>query len=233
MADQQASGITERFGEWVKARRLQLHLTQAQVAERMRDAGVPIDPTGITRIEKGSRTLKIDEAQVLAECLWTTFARILEDIDSPPTVAADVANVLHQRREAILAWAEMEMERFRLAEKLAQYPDDRIPADVKLADLELALGPDSDAGAIMEQALFASVGYGVSEPLVENFVGPEWREGVYETFEKRDRRRREVFDQKIAGGEPYTRFGQQQMPYSIELLRRSNPLRREGRDVDE
>ena len=218
MAEQQSAGINERLGEWVRSRRKELGLTQAELADRMRERGVTIDATGITRIEKGTRTLRIDEAQTLAQSLWTTFSEIVDAVEAPPTIEADLMNALRHRREVVRAWSQLEYTRYKLAWKLSQYGANQFPADVKLADLRRALGPDSDPARLMKEGLLT--GLNASDEVSRSLFGEKWHEVLLEAFEERDAQRRSVFDDRLAApDDAYVWQEKQQLPLPLDILR--------------
>lgn len=58
-------------------------LSQAELAERMSDEGVKFFPQTVQKIENGTRTIRLDEAMVLATALDVTVGDLMRPIDSP------------------------------------------------------------------------------------------------------------------------------------------------------
>lgn len=67
--------------------------TTAYVAERVRDMGVPMSASTITKIEKGLRRVTVDELVALAAVLDVSpVTLLLHDVDSVTNIEADVVN---------------------------------------------------------------------------------------------------------------------------------------------
>jgi transcriptional regulator with XRE-family HTH domain len=66
------------FANKLRDLREEKRLSQSQVAAMLSDKhGIKLDPTAITRLEGGSRTLRLDEAVALADVLGTSLDRML------------------------------------------------------------------------------------------------------------------------------------------------------------
>ncbi|MCG8152579.1 helix-turn-helix domain-containing protein [Pimelobacter simplex] len=75
--DDAAKRANRRFGDRVKTARESVGLTQRGLAERIQaDYGLTIDPSAITRIEKGDRSARTAEISAIAGALDTTVAML-------------------------------------------------------------------------------------------------------------------------------------------------------------
>lgn len=61
-----AEMVEETFGQSVRERRLELGWSQRELAERVSKFGLSLDPTAVTRIEKGQRAVRLGEASMIA-----------------------------------------------------------------------------------------------------------------------------------------------------------------------
>lgn len=61
----------------LKARRERMELTQSQVAAALKDQGVKLDQSGLSRAEQGKRALTVGEASAYAGVLCTTLDEVL------------------------------------------------------------------------------------------------------------------------------------------------------------
>lgn len=99
----------EVLGERVKLRRQQQGLSQAALAEALDEQGLRIDPTGVLRIEKGPRDVRVDELLALAAALGTTPADLLA-----PTYGRSVRAGQHElTAPQVLAWFAGDPEALR------------------------------------------------------------------------------------------------------------------------
>lgn len=64
-----AESFDQRVGAYLRDARVALRLSQREVAEKLSEVGLNIGPTAVTRIEKGSRSVGLEEAVALAEVL--------------------------------------------------------------------------------------------------------------------------------------------------------------------
>lgn len=129
-------------------------MSQAQLAEILdRDHGIRLDPTAITRMEKGRRRIALDEAVAIAATLNVR----LFDLLSPAMALAAAAHPDKLRQDAERLAAELA----RIDGQLAQAEADTAKARARYAELrrrrnevqvELAAivmqpgGPGSEAG---------------------------------------------------------------------------------------
>jgi len=92
--------IENRFGEEVlKTRRVQ-RLSQKDLAEGLSQRGLALDASAISRIEKGSRAIRLSEAAVIADALGFS----LSDVEHPRDPLEDSARI-RQTIEASLSAA--------------------------------------------------------------------------------------------------------------------------------
>jgi transcriptional regulator with XRE-family HTH domain len=64
-----ARGVGETFAKRVREVRERRGWTQQQLADRLRELGVPIDRTKVNRVETGARAVSIDDALAIAAAL--------------------------------------------------------------------------------------------------------------------------------------------------------------------
>jgi transcriptional regulator with XRE-family HTH domain len=74
--------------------------SQLEFADKLAEAGWPVNRSGITKIEAGSRGVGIDELVVMAFVLGVSPASLLV----PPTVGAEVALTPTRSVDTLLAW---------------------------------------------------------------------------------------------------------------------------------
>lgn len=65
------------FARRVRQLREAAKIPQTKLAERLAERGVKIDPTSITRIEKGTRGIRLDEAVAIADVLGVPLEETL------------------------------------------------------------------------------------------------------------------------------------------------------------
>jgi transcriptional regulator with XRE-family HTH domain len=71
--------IENRFGEEVLASRNLQRISQKDLAEGLRSRGLNLDASAISRIEKGTRAIRLSEAALIAEALGFSLA----DVEHP------------------------------------------------------------------------------------------------------------------------------------------------------
>lgn len=69
----------EILGANVKRHRERLHLTQKELAERLSEDGWELDGTAVTRIEKGTRAVKVNQLPTLAKALRVQPSSLVAD----------------------------------------------------------------------------------------------------------------------------------------------------------
>lgn len=79
MADREARDVDVAVGRNVREAREEAGLTQREVVEQLRVLGWSLDVTAMTRIENGTRSLRVPQLQMLAEVLGTSAADLVED----------------------------------------------------------------------------------------------------------------------------------------------------------
>lgn len=83
---------TERaFGRWVKARRTDQKMSQAELAAAISARGIALDASAISRIESGDRSIRLNEADAIALALGEAlFSGPLADRLSEGTIVFDL-----------------------------------------------------------------------------------------------------------------------------------------------
>lgn len=75
-AELRGPSIAAQFGDIMKARREEKDWSQRQLAQALHTVGLRLDPSAITRIERGSREVKLAEAIAIASVLEFHLAEI-------------------------------------------------------------------------------------------------------------------------------------------------------------
>ena len=68
-SDGVVSGVEAEFGRAVRQQRLKAELSQKALADQLTAAGFSIDGPGVSRLEKGNRSIRLGEAQAIADVL--------------------------------------------------------------------------------------------------------------------------------------------------------------------
>lgn len=94
------------FAQRLREERARTGVSQTELATRISDRlGFTVDPTAITRIEKGERSVKLDEAVAIAEVLGVDLPALLVS-------TSEIERVLQEQRAA-LASAQARFEEAR------------------------------------------------------------------------------------------------------------------------
>jgi transcriptional regulator with XRE-family HTH domain len=109
-----------------RMRELRGQMSQSQLAVTLNLAhGIKLDATAITRIEKGSRTLRLDEAVAIAAVLDQTVDEMLRPVLPPKEQIQEAeAKIDPARWRAARAVAEYEVAQKRLERLRARLSDD-------------------------------------------------------------------------------------------------------------
>lgn len=83
-----------RLGVWVRDARIERGWSQRELARELALHGIKLDPSGITRLEKGQRPIRLDEAAAIAR----VFNASVEEMISPPD------NLIFQAAESARKW---------------------------------------------------------------------------------------------------------------------------------
>jgi transcriptional regulator with XRE-family HTH domain len=87
--------FSRSFGQNLRDARLRKGWSQRRLADVLESRGVRLDPSAVTRIERGSRDVKLREAAVFAECLDVELQQLMS-----PTGLDPLAMVLELLRNA-------------------------------------------------------------------------------------------------------------------------------------
>jgi transcriptional regulator with XRE-family HTH domain len=114
----------EKFGASVSAMRAFRELSQRQFAEKLSKRGMTVDASAVSRIEKGTRSVRLVEAMTIAEVLDVELDRLIAGSESP------AQEFRKMRRWADFALHELEEPLGRVMfllydalEHLRQHPD--------------------------------------------------------------------------------------------------------------
>ena len=76
LGDDSTPGVNKQFGDIMRDHREQRGLSQRQLAEMLRSVDLKLDPSAITRIERGTRDVKLSEAIAIANLLEFDLHRL-------------------------------------------------------------------------------------------------------------------------------------------------------------
>jgi transcriptional regulator with XRE-family HTH domain len=109
---QESKDFNRRVGRTVQQFRKGAGLSQAELAQELAERGFPFGQTTVVKVEQGSRPLKLEEAQAIAELLgvstpvlmsraWNPELRAISDAAEQLREALDRIDVLVKRKERI------------------------------------------------------------------------------------------------------------------------------------
>jgi transcriptional regulator with XRE-family HTH domain len=107
-ADAAEDDFSQAFGQNMRSARSQKGWSQRELAEALDTRGVRLDPSAVTRIERGAREVKLREAVEIADCLSIDLQQLLRPAGPDP-----LSMVLELRR---FAEKRMRSGRFAFAE---------------------------------------------------------------------------------------------------------------------
>lgn len=87
--------VEQTFGGAVKELRVRLGWSQQTLAEKLTAAGLSMDTSGVSRMEKGTRALRLSEALMVADALDVDLARLIR----PREVLDAVARLEDEERD--------------------------------------------------------------------------------------------------------------------------------------
>jgi transcriptional regulator with XRE-family HTH domain len=94
-SDAYADAFSREFGRNMRDARIRKSWSQRELAEALTARGVKLDPSAVTRIERGAREAKLREAVAIAACLDIDVQKLLN-----PTAHDPIAMALELRRLA-------------------------------------------------------------------------------------------------------------------------------------
>ncbi|GAA3284500.1 helix-turn-helix transcriptional regulator [Nesterenkonia halobia] len=98
--------VDQRFGQQVSdIRTMARGMSQRQMAEELHKLGMPADAPAVSRIEKGQRSVRISEVEIIAKVLGVRMADLLQDEVSPADqlghLVDDATRTLHRLAQFI------------------------------------------------------------------------------------------------------------------------------------
>lgn len=115
-----------RFALQMRARRREIRMTQGELARRLSETGAAsVDATVITRIEKGVRDVRLDEAVYIAQILCVPLSALVSEADPLDVRLADLRGALDRQRDLERA-AEAELRRCLAASARIQHEIDQL-----------------------------------------------------------------------------------------------------------
>ncbi|MCW1821421.1 MULTISPECIES: helix-turn-helix domain-containing protein [Mycolicibacterium] len=102
---QEPDGVARNFGKAVRQRRSAIGVSQRKLSELLLEkAGVKLDPSAITRIEKGQRDLKLAEAAAIAKVLDVSIDQLTREIkEAEPAGLIEIRDEYQALRKAYAA----------------------------------------------------------------------------------------------------------------------------------
>ncbi len=118
------SNVRSTFASRVRQVREGRGWSQEELARRLGELGLRLDPTAITRMERGERSVRVEEAVVLAQALGLPLDELLQPLDE---IGLEHVRGLMKRYgslSATLTRAQEELDdvREQLVEAFAKYP---------------------------------------------------------------------------------------------------------------
>lgn len=102
------------FGEAVRYYRGEAGLSQRRLAELLTEKGFSIDPSAITRIEKGARAVRIGEAVAIAGVLGLSISDLIDaaedEVEALSRLRIEANREMHRARGAVATMVEMFQE---------------------------------------------------------------------------------------------------------------------------
>lgn len=120
-----------RIGRWVRWARLERGWSQRELAERLAPLGFKVDPSAITRLEKGRRPIRVDEAVAIANVFGVSMETMLSPVNFY-SKAAYALVALHAATD------NAEDKRSRAIEALLELDEDDIEEESADEHLEAA-----------------------------------------------------------------------------------------------
>lgn len=120
-----ADAARKRFAEGVKSARAESEWSQRELAEELATHGLKIDPSAVTRIERGTRPVKVEEAWIIAEVLGTTVGDLLGEsrLDPPEELEELRSDTNYAMNMAIRQMTSMLTDMAKVHELLRLHPD--------------------------------------------------------------------------------------------------------------
>lgn len=101
--DDSPQSVERAFAERLRVARGQHQLTQEELATRLKDFGVTLHSTAITRIEKGERGVRLGEASAIARVLDVALEELLRPVDKDRRQEATrVLNEVHREYNNVM-----------------------------------------------------------------------------------------------------------------------------------
>lgn len=75
--------VEESVGEAIARHRVRSGMTQRQFAAKLTSAGMPVDASAVSRIEKGTRSIRLTEAMTIANVLNVDLDFLVDGVRSP------------------------------------------------------------------------------------------------------------------------------------------------------
>ncbi|MGJ6126323.1 helix-turn-helix transcriptional regulator [Mycolicibacterium sp. Y3] len=97
-----AESVNQRFGNQMRERRMERGLSQRDLADLLRTVDLQLDPSAVTRIERGTREVKLVEALAISKLLGFELDRLtLTHADRNARRLVEMRAVLSERAERI------------------------------------------------------------------------------------------------------------------------------------
>ncbi|QXV62911.1 helix-turn-helix domain-containing protein [Amycolatopsis sp. TNS106] len=124
------------FARNLRRERERLGLSQAEVARRSSEIlGSNLDPTAVTRVEQGTRTVRLDEAVAIAQALDVPLPLLYSEAGALDT-AALLARYRVELAQALSNWEKdrLEVQRIMLTIQTITAGDTQIMLEPRLRD---------------------------------------------------------------------------------------------------
>lgn len=119
------------FAQRMREQRTTVGISQAQLAQRLRERGVRLDQSALARIESGDRSVRLGEAVAVADALSATVSgllrpadRLYEQVDEAERAHTDAVRALeHWNAQVKARQAALDYLRERLDETEQSFKD--------------------------------------------------------------------------------------------------------------
>ncbi|KKB98564.1 helix-turn-helix domain-containing protein [Mycolicibacter arupensis] len=113
-----SESVSQQFGDLMRQRREGRGLSQRQLAELLRDVDLHLDPSAITRIERGTREVKLFEALAISKLLEFDLDYIAFSPDKQFQISGSNLSVAATRARKVL------LQAIRYVDHWANHTDD-------------------------------------------------------------------------------------------------------------
>jgi transcriptional regulator with XRE-family HTH domain len=121
---EQVKEVESEFGQNVRTHREEWEWSQREFATRLTAFGMSVDASAVSRLEKGTRAVRLGEASIIADVLQVELDELLSGDDSPRRVFSAERNFANRSmNEARSALSDMIQSFLQVADLVDKHPD--------------------------------------------------------------------------------------------------------------